>query len=103
MTATPVLLRSTVLIIDLVENLTPKYVVTESPQEFRVVQYPATSFSQSYVNWNIIPPSPDTIFSRYVRVKLPVNIRIQGHNTTNVGYNIVNTLYAGFCAYPLHT
>jgi hypothetical protein len=88
--------------IDLVENLSPKYIVTESPQEFRVVQYPATSFSQSYINWNIIPPSPDMIFSRYIRVTLPVQITIQGHNTTGVGSNIVNTLYAGFCTYPLH-
>jgi hypothetical protein len=96
MTATPVLFRSTVPTIDLVENLSPKYIVTETPQEFRVVQYPATSFSQSYVNWNIIPPSPDTIFSRYIRVTLPGRIVIQGHNTTNVGSNIVNTYMQDF-------
>jgi hypothetical protein len=102
MAATPILFRTTVLTIDLVENLSPKYIVTESPQEFRVVQYPATSFSQSYINWNIIPPSPDTVFSRYIRVTLPANIRIQGHNTTGVGSNIVNTLYASFCTYLLH-
>jgi hypothetical protein len=102
MAATPILFRSTVATIDLVENLSPKYIVAESPQEFSVVQYPATSYSQSYVNWNIIPPSPDTIFSMYVRVTLPVHITIQGHNTTGVGSNIVNTLYAGFCTYPPH-
>jgi hypothetical protein len=57
MAGTPILFRTTVPTIDLVENLSPKYIVTESPQEFRVVQYPATSFSQSYINWNIISPS----------------------------------------------
>jgi hypothetical protein len=102
MAGTPILFRTTVPTIDLVENLSPKYIVTESPQEFRVVQYPATSFSQSYINWNIIPPSPDTIFSRYIRVTLPVQITITGHNTTGVGSNVVNTLFAGFCTYPLH-
>jgi hypothetical protein len=50
MAGTPILFRTTVPTIDLVENLSPKYIVTESPQEFRVVQYPATSFSQSYIN-----------------------------------------------------
>jgi hypothetical protein len=49
MAGTPILFRTTVPTIDLVENLSPKYIVTESPQEFRVVQYPATSFSQSYI------------------------------------------------------
>jgi hypothetical protein len=102
MAATPILYRTTVPTIDLVENLSPKYIVTESPQEFRVVQYPATSFSQSYINWNIIPPFPDTIFSRYIRVTLPVQFRITGHNTTGVSSNIVNTLYAGFYKYQLH-
>jgi hypothetical protein len=105
MTATPILFRSTVPTIDLAENLSPKYIVTESSQEFRVVQYPATSFSQSYVNWNIIPPSPDTVFSRYIRVTLPVQITIQGTNTggnNSPTVNVVNTWYSGFCAYPLH-
>jgi hypothetical protein len=105
MAATPILFRSTVPTIDLVENLSPKYIVTESPQEFRVVQYPATSFSQSYINWNIIPPSPETIFSRYIRVTLPVEISITGTNTGGGGsptVNVINTWYAGFCAYPLH-
>jgi hypothetical protein len=99
---TPILYRSIVPTIDLAENLSPQYIVTQSPQEFRVVQYPVTSFSQSYINWNIIPPSPDTIISRYVRVTLSIHVVIDGHNTANVGANIVNTLHAGFCAYPLH-
>jgi hypothetical protein len=102
MAGTPILYRSIVPTIDLAENLSPQYIVTQSPQEFRVVQYPVTSFSQSYINWNIIPPSPHTIISRYVRVTLPIHIIIQGHNTANVAANVVNTLHAGFCPYPLH-
>jgi hypothetical protein len=67
MAATPVLLRTIVPTMDLAENLSVKNIIAQSPQEFRVVQYPATSFSQSNANWNIIPPSPQTIISRYVR------------------------------------
>jgi hypothetical protein len=47
MVGTPVALRTILPTLDLEDNITPKNIVAESPQEFRVVQYPATSFSQS--------------------------------------------------------
>jgi hypothetical protein len=68
MAATPVLLRTVVPMMDLAENLSVKNIIAQSPQEFRIVQYPATSFSQSNATWSVIPPSPSTIISRYVRV-----------------------------------
>ncbi|MCS7318163.1 MAG: hypothetical protein NZZ41_07675, partial [Candidatus Dojkabacteria bacterium] len=104
MAATPILFRSIVPTIDLSENLSPQYIVTQSPQEYRFVQYPATSFSQSYINWNIIPPSPDTIISRYVRINLPLHFTVTGQRKSNVNWNInvINSEYAGLCNYPLH-
>jgi hypothetical protein len=75
--ATPILFTSVVPTIDLAENLSPKYITLQFLREYRVVQYPATSFSQSYINWNIIPPSLDRIISRYVRVTLPLTLRLQ--------------------------
>ncbi|MCS7318275.1 MAG: hypothetical protein NZZ41_08235, partial [Candidatus Dojkabacteria bacterium] len=104
MTATPILFRSIVPTIDLSENLSPQYIVTQSPQEYRFVQYPATSFSQSYINWNIIPPSPETIISRYIRVNLPLHFLITGQRKTgiNSNINVINSEYAGLCNYPLH-
>jgi hypothetical protein len=76
MAATPVALRTILPTLDLEDNVTPKNIIAESPQEFRIVPYPATSFSQSNAVWNIIPPSPITIISRYVRVRLQVQFNV---------------------------
>jgi hypothetical protein len=105
MASAPILLRTVVPTMDLADNVSPKCIVTESPQEFRVVQIPATSFSQSNANWNIIPPSPSTIISRYVRVNLPLQFSITG-TASLTGNNqcfVVNSSYSGPCQYPLHT
>jgi hypothetical protein len=62
--------------LDLEDNVTPKNIVAESPQEFRIVPYPAISFSQSNAVWHIIPPAPTTIISRYVRVRMQLQFSI---------------------------
>jgi hypothetical protein len=62
-------------VIDLSENVVSRQIVTESPQEFRIITYPSTAFSQSItatIN-NGVPQA-----------------------------NVFNTLYAGICQYPLH-
>jgi hypothetical protein len=64
--------------LDLEDNVTPKNIVADSPQEFRIVLYPATSFSQSNAVWNIIPPAPTTIISRYARVRMQLQFSIRG-------------------------
>jgi hypothetical protein len=45
MAVTPVALRTILPTLDLEDNITPKNIVAESPQEFRIVPYPAISFS----------------------------------------------------------
>jgi hypothetical protein len=70
MTAAPVMLRTILPTLDLEDNITPKNIVAESPQEFRIISYSATSFSQSNAVWNIIPPAPTTIISRYVSFRM---------------------------------
>jgi hypothetical protein len=106
MAATPTLLRTTVPTMDLSDNINTKYIVTEGPQEFRIVPYPATSYSQSNMNWAIIPPSPQSIISRFVRIAVPLTFTITGTNTTSgsnaVPSYVVNTLYSGLCSYPIH-
>jgi hypothetical protein len=90
-------------VIDLSENVVSRQIVTESPQEFRIITYPSTAFSQSYINWNVIPPNPQVIIARYMRVLMTFDITITA--TINNGVqqaNVFNTLYAGICQYPLH-
>ncbi|MCS7318093.1 MAG: hypothetical protein NZZ41_07320, partial [Candidatus Dojkabacteria bacterium] len=91
-------------VIDLTENIVPRQIVSESPQEFRIITYPSTAFSQSYINWNIIPPNPQVIIARYFRVQITFVITITAtiKPTTQGVCNIVNTLYSGLCQYPLH-
>jgi hypothetical protein len=74
MTATFV--RTIDSVIDLSENVVSRQIVTESPQEFRIITYPSTAFSQSYINWNIIPPNPQVIIARYMRVLITFDITI---------------------------
>jgi hypothetical protein len=105
MAATPAMLRTILPTLDLEDNITPKNIVAESPQEFRIVPYPATSFSQSNAVWNIIPPAPTTIISRYVRVRMQLQFSITGQikNINNSGnVYVINSQFAGLCQYPLH-
>jgi hypothetical protein len=105
MAATPAMLRTILPTLDLEDNVTPKNIVAESPQEFRIVPYPATSFSQSNAVWNIIPPAPTTIISRYVRVRMQLQFSITGQikNFANSGdAYVINSQFAGLCQYPLH-
>jgi hypothetical protein len=103
MTTAPLMLRTIVPTMDLGDNLSPKNIIAQSPQEFRIVQYPATSFSQSNANWNIIPPSPQSIISRYVRVTMSLTFSIQGTlKPGNQKAYVINTNFCGLCQYPLH-
>jgi hypothetical protein len=105
MAATPVALRTILPTLDLEDNVTPKNIVAESSQEFRIVPYPATSFSQSNVVWNIIPPAPTTIISRYVRVRMQIQFNItaiiKNHDTSGNAY-VINSNLCGLCQYPLY-
>jgi hypothetical protein len=105
MAAAPVMLRTILPTLDLEDNVTPKNIVSESPQEFRIVPYPATSFSQSNAVWNIIPPAPTTIISRYVRVRMQFQFNITGqikNFADSGGVYVINTGFCGLCQYPLH-
>lgn len=104
MAATPVIMRTVVPTVDLSDNITPKNIVVQSPQEHRYVTYPATSFSQSNAVFNIIPLSPSIIISRYIRVNMPLRFTIQAFaKQTSLGtFNVINSLYAGLCQYSLH-
>jgi hypothetical protein len=53
MEAAPVMLRTILPTLDLEDNITLKNIISESPQEFRIVPYPATSFSQSNAVWTL--------------------------------------------------
>jgi hypothetical protein len=90
--------------LDLEDNVTPKDIVAESPQEFRIVPYPATSFSQSNAVWNIIPPAPTTIISRYVRVRMRLQFSIASQIKSFADSGdafVINSHFAGLCQYPL--
>jgi hypothetical protein len=105
MAATPAMLRTILPTLDLEDNITPKNIVAESPQEFRIVPYPATSFSQSNAVWNIIPPASTTIISRYVRVRMQLQFSITGQikDFANSGdAYVIDSKFAGLCQYPLH-
>jgi hypothetical protein len=105
MAATPAMLRTILPTLDLEDNITPKNIVAESPQEFRIVPYPATSFSQSNAVWNIIPPAPMTIISRYVRVRMQLQFSITGQIKSFADSGeayVINSQFAGLCQYPLH-
>jgi hypothetical protein len=104
MAATPAMLRTILPTLDLEDNVTPKNIVAESPQEFRIVPYPATSFSQSNAVWNIIPPSPTTIISVCSR---SYAIAVQYHWPDQEFCRfwdafVINSQFAGLCQYPLH-
>jgi hypothetical protein len=102
--AAPTFVRTIDPPIDLTDNIAPRQIVAESPQEFRIITYPSTAFSQSYINWNIIPPNPQVVIARYFRVQITftitVNATIRPLVTTPA--NIINTLYSGLCQYPVH-
>jgi hypothetical protein len=102
--ATATFVRTIDPVIDLGENIAPRQIVSESPQEFRIITYPSTAFSQSYINWNIIPPNPQVIIARYFRVQITFVITITAtiKQSTQGPCNIVNTLYSGLCQYPVH-
>jgi hypothetical protein len=100
MAAAPLMLRTILPTLDLEDNVTPKNIVAESPQKFRIVPYPATSFSQSNAVWNIIPPAPTTIISRYVRVRMQLQFSITGQikNFADSGEAyVINSSFAGLC------
>jgi len=107
MTSAPTFYKTTFPPIDLEENIQTKLLVAQSPTEIRYVTYPATSFSQSNCVFNIIPPSPQVIISRLVRLQVPVTIQINATLNT-AGFpsvqqaNVFNTLYAGFADFPIH-
>jgi hypothetical protein len=102
--AAPTFVRTIDPTIELTDNIAPRQIVAESPQEFRIITYPSTAFSQSYINWNIIPPNPQVVIARYFRVQITftitVNATIKPLITTPA--NIINTLYSGLCQYPVH-
>jgi hypothetical protein len=105
MAATPAMLRTILPTLDLEDNITAKNIVAESPQEFRIFPYPATSFSQSNAVWNIIPPAPTTIISRYVRVRMQLQFSITGQIkdfASSGNAYVINSQFAGLCQYPLH-
>jgi hypothetical protein len=77
MAVTPVLLRVIPPQIDLSENIQPKALIAQSPQQVRCVQYPSTSFSQSNAVFNIIPVSHEIVLSRYILLTLLMTITIQ--------------------------
>jgi hypothetical protein len=88
---------------NLSDNMAIKNIVVQSPQHFPVVQYPSTSFSQANATFNIIPPSPDIIIERHVRITVPLAITIDA--TLKPGKEpayVFNTQCAGLCQYPLH-
>jgi hypothetical protein len=96
-------LRTIDPVIDLTENVAPKQIVTESPQEFRIITYPSTAFSQSYINFNVITPSPSIIVARYFRITMTFVITVNATIKPSVSQaNVINTLYSGICQYPLH-
>jgi hypothetical protein len=103
MASTPQLLRTIPPTIDLSENINPKAIITFSPQQFRTVTYPATTWSQANAVWNILPPSPETILSRYIRMTVPITFTI---NATSKAQRspayVINNQYCGLCQYPLH-
>jgi hypothetical protein len=99
------MLRTILPTLDLEDKVTPKNIVAEFPQEFRIVPYPAIWFSQSNAVWNIIPPAPTTIISRYVRVRIQLQFSItsQIKNFVDSGETyVINSSFRGFCQYPLH-
>ena len=107
MSSAPIFYKTTFPPIDLEENIQTKLLVAQSPQEIRYITYPATSFSQSNCTFAIIPPSPQSIISRLVRLQVPVNVTISGTLNTSqypqvLSANVWNTLYGGFCDFPLH-
>jgi hypothetical protein len=106
MAAAPAMLRTILPTLDFEDNITLKNIVAESPQEFRIVPYPATSFSQSNPVWNIIPLAPTTIIiSRYVRIRMQLQFSITGQieNFADSGeVFVINTGFCGLCQYPLH-
>jgi hypothetical protein len=55
--------------------------------------------------WNIIPPSPTTIISRYIRVRMQLQFSITGQikifADSGDAY-VINSSFAGLCQYPLH-
>jgi hypothetical protein len=105
MAAASVMLRTILPTLDLEDNVTPKNIVAESTQELRIVPYPAISFSQSNAVWNIIPPAPTTIISRYVHVRMQLQFSITGqiknHDASGDAF-VINSNFAGLCQYPLH-
>jgi hypothetical protein len=103
MAATPQLLRTVPPTIDLSENINPKAIITFSPQQFRAVTYPATTWSQANAVWNILLPSPETILSRYIRMTVPITFTINAtcKQQRSPAY-VINNQYCGLCQYPLH-
>jgi hypothetical protein len=107
MTTTPVFYKTTFPPIDLEENIQTKLLVAQPPTEIRYITYLATSFSQANAVFNIIPPSNQIIVSRLIRIQVPFTVTINGTlNTTQYPQvtqaNVVNTLYSGFCDFPIH-
>jgi hypothetical protein len=103
MAATPVLLRVIPPQIDLSENIQPKTLITQSPQQVRCLQYPSTSLSQSNAVFNIIPVIPHIILARYILLTLPMTITFQStvKNGQTPAYAF-NSQFAGLCQFPLH-
>jgi hypothetical protein len=100
MAATPVLLRVIPPQIDLSENIQPKALIAQSPQQVRCVQYPSTSFSQKNA---VFPVSPEIILARYILLTLPMTITIQStvKNGKSPAYAF-NSQFAGLCQFTLH-
>jgi len=87
------------------ENIQTKLLVAQSPTEIRYITYPATSFSQANAVFNIIPPTPQSIICRLVRIQVPFTVQINGTLTQTSlvqQANVFNTLYGGFCDFPVH-
>jgi len=57
--------------------------------------------------FNIIPPTPQSVICRLVRIQVPFTVQINGTlNTSSYPQiqqaNVYNTLYGGFCDFPIH-
>jgi hypothetical protein len=103
MAATPVLFKVIPPQIDLSDNIQPKALIAQSPQQVRCVQYPSTSYSQSNAVFNDIPVSPDTILARYILLTLPLTITINSTcKANNSPCYAFNSQFAGLCQFPLH-
>jgi len=98
-------------VIDLDKNVVAKELIPVSPTSIRYYTVNAVgtttgnSGSSGFV-FNIIPPSSDAVMSRLIRIRLTFRVQVSGNLKSNVfgqGWNVVNSAYTGFCAFPINS